>query len=215
LKRDLLEERRQSMESVQSLEKVHTPGTVQTAGVLCAVGGAGCLVDGVVSSAVIQSGGATFVVWEVSWILVQSLLLIGVAGLAFSGAAPGWFGGISLGLALLGRVDFVAAEIHSLIIGYDSDLLPLGALVTAVGMTLVGIAVLRAKRWGGWQRFAPLLAGVYPFVAMFPFIFVTGEPNELAIAGWGLLWILLGYAIRSSARERGRLARSNPAPAQS
>jgi hypothetical protein len=162
LKRDLLEERRQSMESVQSLEKVHTPGTVQTAGVLCAVGGAGWLVDGVVSSAVIQSGGATFVVWEVSWILVQSLLLIGVAGLAFSGAAPGWFGGISLGLALLGRVDFVAAEIHSLIIGYDSDLLPLGALVTAVGMTLVGIAVLRAKRWGGWQRFAPLLAGVYP-----------------------------------------------------
>jgi hypothetical protein len=80
------------MESVQSLEKVHTPGTVQTAGVLCAVGGAGWLVDSVVSSAVIQSGGATFVVWEVSWILVQSLLLIGVAGLAFSGAAPGWFG---------------------------------------------------------------------------------------------------------------------------
>ena len=149
------------MESVQSLEKVHTPGTVQTAGVLCAVGGAGWLVDGVCSVI-----GGNPVGWrDVRGLggvldLVQSLLLIGVAGLAFSGAAPGRFGGISLGLALLGRVDFVAAEIHSLIIGYDSDLLPLGALVTAVGMTLVGIAVLRAKRWGGWQRFAPLLAGV-------------------------------------------------------
>jgi hypothetical protein len=199
------------MESVQSLEKARTLGTVRAAGVLCAVGGAGWLVDGVVSSAVSQSGGAAFVVSEVSWILIQSLLLIGVVGLAFSGVVPGWFGGISLGTALLGRVDFVVAEVHSLIIGYDSDLLPLGALITAVGMTLVGIAVLRAKRWGGWQRFTPLLAGIYPFVAMFPFIFLTDEPNQLAIAGWGLLWLLLGYVIWSSTRERRT---PQPAPAQ-
>ncbi|MBA4116976.1 MAG: hypothetical protein H0X71_11220 [Rubrobacter sp.] len=186
------------MESVQELERARTPGKVRTAGVICAVGGAGWLVNGVLSLVIIQPVGPALVISEVFWIVIQSLLLIGVVGLALSGAAPGWFGGISLGLALLGRVDFVVAEVHSLIIGYDSDLLPLGALITAVGMTLVGIAVLRAKRWGGWRRFTPLLAGIYPFVAMFPFIFVTGEPNELAIAGWGLLWLLLGYAIWSS-----------------
>jgi hypothetical protein len=146
----------------------------------------------------------------VFWIIIQLLLLIGVVELALSGAAPGWFGGISLGLALLGRADFVAAEIHSLFIGYDSDLLALGALITAVGMTLVGIAVLRAKRWGGWERFTPLLAGVYPFVVMFPFIFITDEPSQLAIAGWGLPWLLLGYAIWTNARE---WRTSPPAPA--
>ena len=144
---------------------------------------------------------------DVFWIGIQSLLLIGVVGLALSGAAPGWFGGIYLGIALLGRVDFVVAEIHALInvltSGDDTSiLLPLGPLITAVGMTLVGVAVLRAKHWRGWQRFTPLLAGIYPFVAMFPFIFITGEPNILAIAGWGLTWLLLGYAMWSSTVEK-------------
>lgn len=186
------------MESVQELERARTPDKVRTAGVLCAAGGAGWLVNGVLSLVIIQPVGTALVISEVFWIVIQSLLLIGVVGLALSGAAPGWFGGISLGIALLGRADFVAAEVHSLIIGYDSDLLPLGALITAVGMTLVGIAVLRAKRWGGWQKFTPLLAGIYPFVAMFPFIFITDEPSQLAITGWALLWLLLGYAIWSS-----------------
>ena len=177
-------------------------GSVRAAGALCIAGAAGWLVIGSVSSVVGQLDGAAFTVREAAWILVQSLLLVGVAGLALSGAAPGWFGGISLGIALLGRVDFVAAEVHSLVIGEESVLLPVGALLTAVGMTLVGIAVLRANRWTGWRRFTPLLAGVYPFVAMFPFIFITSEPNMISIAIWGLPWLLLGYAIYSNARER-------------
>jgi hypothetical protein len=56
----------------------------------------------------------------------------------------------------------------------------------------------------GGHRGAPCealgrLAKVYPFVVMFPFIFITDEPNLLAIAGWGLTWCLLGYAMWSSA----------------
>ncbi len=191
------------MESVQSPERARTLGGVRIAGLLCALGGAGWLVNGLGFLVMSQPDGSAFVVSQVAWILVQSLLLIGVAGLAFSGAAPGWFGGVALGLALLGRVDFVVAEVHSLAIGEESILLPLGALVTAVGMTLVGVAVLRANHWRGWQRYTPLLAGVYPFVAMFPFIFVANEPNMLAIAVWGLPWLLLGYALYSkSARDR-------------
>jgi hypothetical protein len=37
------------MESVQSLERACMPGKVRTAGVLCAVGGAGWLVNGLLS----------------------------------------------------------------------------------------------------------------------------------------------------------------------
>jgi hypothetical protein len=189
------------VESVQSMHRTRMLSKVRTTGVLCAVGGAAWLVNGAVSLVLSQPSGAAFGISEVLWITIQVLLLIGVVGLALSGAAPGWFGGISLGIALVGRLDFVIAEIHSLIIGDDSDLLPLGALITAAGMTLVGIVVLRAKRWGGWQRFAPLLTGVYPFVVMFPFIFITDEPSQLAIVGWGLLWLLLGYAIWTNAHE--------------
>ena len=199
------------MERAQSMERTPTLGKVRTAGVLCAVGGAGWLVNGMVSLVLSQPTGAAFAISEVLWIGIHLLLLIGVVGLALLGVAPGWFGGIALGIALLGRVDFVLAEIHSLSIGDDTSfLLPLGALITAVGMTLVGIAVLRANRWGGWQRFMPLLVGVYPFVMMFPFIFITEEPSMLAITGWGLPWLLLGYAIWSSVREQ-RMPQSAPA----
>ena len=174
---------------------------VRTAGVLCAVGGAGWLANALLAAAISGPNSAALVITEVLWTIIQLLLLIGVIGLALSGVVWGWFGGIALGLALLGRVDFVLAEIHSLILKEDSFLLPLGALITAVGMTLVGIAVLRGRRWGGWQRFTPLIVGVYPFVVMFPFIFITGEPSMLAIAGWGLTWCLLGYAMWLSALE--------------
>lgn len=190
------------MESAQSLERTRSPGMVRIAGVLCAVGGAGWLVNGLWASAMGSPEGATFVVAEVFWLAIQALLLIGVVGLALSGAAPGWFGVIALGIALLGRAEFVAAEMHSLAIGEESLLLPLGALITAVGMTLVGIAVLRASRWEGWRRFMPLLVGLYPFVAMFPLVFVVSEPSYLSIALWGVPWLLLGYAMYSSRTTR-------------
>ena len=185
----------------QGTRRIRRLSRVWTAGVLCTIGGAGWFVNALLAAAISRPNSAAFVITEVLWTLIQLLLLIGVVGLALSGVAWGWFGGIALGLALLGRVDFVLAEIHSLMLGEDSFLLPLGALITAVGMTLVGIAVLRGRRWGGWQRFAPLVVGIYPFVVMFPFIFITDEPNVLAIAGWGLTWCLLGYAMWSSAVE--------------
>lgn len=191
------------MDSVQGLGRTRTLGGVRTAGLLCAMGGAGWLVSGLVLVSLGRLDAAGFVVSQVGWILVQSLLLIGVIGVALSGAVPGWFGGVALGMALIGRLDFVAAEVHSLFIGEESILLPLGALVTAVGMTLVGISALRARRWESWQRYVPLIVGLYPFVAMFPFILVTNEPSRLAIAGWGLPWLLLGYALYStSAHDR-------------
>jgi hypothetical protein len=189
--------------SVQGTTNTPMLGRVRTAGALCAVGGAGWLVTGLLSSAVSRPHSVAYALMQVPWTIVQVLLLVGVLGLAFSGATSGWLGGIGLGIALLGRVVFVLAEIHSSILVDESILQPVGALITAVGMTLVGIAVLRTGRWGGWQRFTPLLVGVYPFVVMFPFVIVTGEPNIVAISGWGLPWFLLGYAIWSSvAAER-------------
>ncbi len=59
---------------------------------------------------------------QVPWIIVQLLLLVGVVGLVFSDAVSGWLGGIALGIALLGRVVFVLAEIHSSILVDDSVL---------------------------------------------------------------------------------------------
>ncbi|MGM9511612.1 hypothetical protein ACS5NO_28000 [Larkinella sp. GY13] len=78
----------------------------------------------------------------------------------------------------------------------------LGAILNAIGMVLVGIAVWRAGRWRGWQRWMPLLTGLYPLVVMFPVLAITGHPPRLLINLWGLVWALLGYALSAYAKNR-------------
>jgi hypothetical protein len=173
-------------------------------GVACAIGGAlwvGNVLLGVLNSEGMHGNIATFRSWEAVFVLLQILLLSGVVGLARSGATgAGWLGRIGLGIALVGRTAFVLAELHNFAKGADdSPLLPLGALVTGLGMVLVGLAVLRARRWAGWHRPIPLLAGLYPFGAMFPILAATGQPPEPLIALWGALWFLLGLALHAEA----------------
>ncbi|MBC7922701.1 MAG: hypothetical protein H7Z75_16605 [Ferruginibacter sp.] len=75
----------------------------------------------------------------------------------------------------------------------------LGAILNAIGMVLVGIAVLRNDAWHGWSRLLPLLTGLYPFLVMFPVLVITGHPPRALIGLWGLVWMALGYAIYSIA----------------
>ncbi|MGP4029296.1 hypothetical protein [Actinomadura sp. 3N407] len=66
---------------------------------------------------------------------------------------------------------------------------------------LVGIAVLRSGHWAGWHRLVPLGIGVYPFLFMIPFAATSPEPPLFAIAGWGVLWALLGVALRKESDQ--------------
>ena len=181
---------------------------VRMAGIAGAIGGGLwvllLLVD-VAAYQALHASAVAFRAWLAALVFMQALLLVGVVGLARSGATgEGWLGRIGLGIAVLGRTTFVLAEVHNLAKGNDdSPLLPLGALSTGIGMTLVGIAVLRARRWGGWRRPIPLLAGLYPFVAMFPLLAITGQPPLPMIMLWGLPWLLLGLALHAEAGAAG------------
>ncbi|MBO0949757.1 hypothetical protein [Fibrella forsythiae] len=78
---------------------------------------------------------------------------------------------------------------------------PMGAFLNGIGMLLVGIASLRASIWTGWKRYAPLIVGSFPFVFMFPILFISGaRPAEL-IGIWGFPWLLLGLAAWQRAQE--------------
>jgi uncharacterized membrane protein len=131
--------------------------------------------------------------------LTHALVLLGVLGFARSGAiGESVLGKIGLGLALVGGVLFIPAELS---IQVD---LPLGAtldgicsMVLGLGLALAGIAVLRSGRWQGWRRFIPLLFGLYPFLVINPFIFATGQPNFISIGLWGVPALLLGVALLS------------------
>lgn len=141
-----------------------------------------------------------FYVIEAFFVVTMSLLLVGFFGIWWGdGVGRSLFGKIAFGLGVLGHILFVLLEAHSLILGDLSPLFPLAPLVSAVGILLTGIAVLMAKRWQDWTRWIPLLTGLYPFLFMFPFLFINGEPSNYAIGLWGLVRLVLGLAIRTQA----------------
>lgn len=165
-----------------------------------------------VASASLAAGGALWLVAsliggldgtpvsQAIWPVAQLALLIGT--LALWRLAPHGrrrLGTAGFAIATVARVAFVGVEVATLsgITGQDA-VLPIAALLTAVGFLLAGVSVLREGRWAGWTKYAPLAVGVYPLLAMFPFAVISGGPPVAGVAGWGLLLIALGAAARSS-----------------
>lgn len=72
---------------------------------------------------------------------------------------------------------------------------PLGALLTGLGMVLVGAASIREKVWMDWKRYVPLVVGCFPFLFMFPLLIITGNRPAAVIGFWGIPWIVLGIAV--------------------
>jgi hypothetical protein len=120
-------------------------------------------------------------------IVANALTLVGVVGLARSGAAgSGWLARVGLGIALLASAMFLPFEV----------LVGLSALAQGLGLLLAGVPVLRVGRWGGWQRFTPLLCGLYTFLVLIPALALSPEGyNAWALAGWQIPFALLGVAL--------------------
>jgi hypothetical protein len=79
-----------------------TLGKVRIAEALCAAGGAGWVVTGVLASAIGRQHTVAYALLEVPWIIVELLLLVGVVGLAVSGVTSGWLGGLDWASLCLG-----------------------------------------------------------------------------------------------------------------
>ncbi len=94
-----------------------------------------------------------------------------------------------LGLYTLGCLAIVLEQWRFLFI------VPLGLLLTAAGMVIVGVGVIRRKVWPGWQAFTLVLVGLYPFLGMFPVVALYGAPNYSVNYFWGVPWLLLGYSL--------------------
>lgn len=67
----------------------------------------------------------------------------------------------------------------------DFFLFPVGGIFQLFGGLLTGIAVILAKRWSGWQRFTPLLQGLYYlFVLFLPILISNQSPSQLRETLW-------------------------------
>lgn len=175
------------------------------------VSGTACIVGGALLLAIIPIDGfgtSSPLSGLIIWGLAMACLMGGPLGLLALRAAGGkWLGTVGAGLALLGQATQIVgmAYIFANPALESSQLFtPLGAQAIWLGMLLLGVATLRARKLTGWRRFTPLIVSAYFVVQIaavqIPFYLTQGfEPNFVVLALWGLPWILLGLAVRSSA----------------
>jgi hypothetical protein len=130
-------------------------------------------------------------------IIANTLVLIGVIGLARSGAAgESWLAKVGLGIAVLASALFLPFEVLVTVNEeLGGPLLGLTAMLQGLGLLLAGIAVLRAGCWSHWRRFTPLLCGLYTFLILIPALALSDGYNAWALAGWQIPFLLLGFAL--------------------
>jgi len=202
------------MPKSHDLQTDHQRASYRRTGILWLAGGLLWLMTGALGSGL---DGWKFNFAEALWISADLLLLGGLIGLR-SLPADGQrrLGSVGMTVAIVGRLAFIAAELISLVRQSDENaLLPVAALLSAVGMLCYGVAVRRAGVWHGLSRFGPLAMGLYPFLVMFPSVAANnGNPSLPAIAVWGLVGAVgvgLGTLIAGPSPS---LARSDPAAAR-
>ena len=128
-------------------------------------------------------------------------LLLMLVGLWRARAAgDGRFGRLALGFFIAAWTALILGGFISLFTG-DADffLLAVGGLGGLLGALLTGIAVLLARRWTGWQRFAPLVQGLFMPTVMI----LRGTPQPMFVieAVWMALWFLTSLALYTMSRE--------------
>jgi hypothetical protein len=80
-------------------------------------------------------------------------------------------------------------------VAFTQRLTPAGSVLMALGMLLVGIAVLTSRRLSGMRALAPFMVGLYfpvQLILQLAF-FLNGNdahpgPNGLLLGFWGLFW---------------------------
>ncbi|MCE7986700.1 MAG: hypothetical protein DYG89_36465 [Caldilinea sp. CFX5] len=148
-------------------------------------------------------GGALYVINQSMFALAMIGHMLGVLGLVWAQPVNGRFGMITLGLFLAGWCALFVALTFSLLTGSAALdlLLPIGGILGNLCGLLAGIAIVVARRWGGWQRYAVLIYGLYfALVLLAPNLIAGQEPTLITEAGWELTWLLIGAALYTSQR---------------
>jgi hypothetical protein len=203
----------------------NTTRFIRTAALCCLIGGIiatlGAAVTALLPSAVPLTDASspyTLVVYrytQILWAISYALIVVGIVGVARTGAVgSSWLGKIGLWLAILGKgaltvgnasfAFFATATMTDAPIVFLDSLMGIASLVTALGLVLAGIVVLRVGQWQAWHRFIPLLCGLFVLVVLLPVLILELTVIQWPIAGWAACFVLLGIALYQQ--------RAHPAP---
>lgn len=128
-------------------------------------------------------------------------MAIGFGGLVWGGAVVNRFGKTAVSLYAIGWGLIILAGLVGLILQTDDSpifiLYPIGGLLTDVGGLLIGIAVIVARQWSGWQRFMPLLSFLTIFfgVNLPSTLGATDGPGMVGELIMGACWFGVALAV--------------------
>lgn len=150
-----------------------------------------------------STNASAFLVSGLVLTIAHALVLAGVALLIRAGlAGRGPLAGVAVAVALLALAGQVVAEAALRVdFATGSNLFGVDTPVLALGMILLGIAIIRAGAWTGWRRFVALAWGIYIPVVLVPSFIVAKGPNFVALTVMSLIVLAFGVAaIQESAR---------------
>lgn len=194
----------------------NSPGNVSRLGMLCLIGALIGVISALVTAFIPPAVSldrysypytpSGFVMAQLVFLLNHLLLLVGIIGLARSGAVGrSVVGRVGSGIAAAGMGVLSLCEVRALTllnVAYPSpptDLLDaffgIASMLIGLGLVMAGVPVVRAKTWHGWQRFTPLACGAAVFVILMPALFGGFLAGRLAIGFWMLLFGGLGCAL--------------------
>ncbi len=144
-----------------------------------------------------QPGFLAFNTYNVIAFLLLMITVVGVWRLGVLGRSR--IGLVGLSVTLVALLAFAVVEFATRDEPTIGELAhPILVPMLALGMTAVGIVVLRAGIWPGWERVTPLLCGAAPLAIELPIIVLFG-PIGLVIALMWVTWVVLGCAQLSTA----------------
>lgn len=169
-----------------------------------------CVVIGVLTSTIYPQShdpaSPSFYSWGAVLTAMHVVLWLGVAGLIATRAAGSGVLAVAAYTVLLAglALQAVAEALLRFAFGAGDQLFGIAVPVTALGLIILGAAIVRARTWRGWSRLVPFACGLYiPFVLLPAFGAAHGVSFP-AIAGWNVLFLLLGAAMWREAPRSGR-----------
>jgi len=122
-----------------------------------------------------DGSGPLYVTNQILALVALAAIAWGILGIIWGSGVSGRFGRIVVWIFSIGHVLIIVGGIMALIVHADDTpifiVFPIGGLMMDVGALLTAIAVIKDKRWDGWQRFMPLIYAIYLWLAIeAPFI---------------------------------------------
>jgi hypothetical protein len=137
-------------------------------------------------------------------VIMHVLAFVGILGFWMSRASGrGRLAYTGMVIAALGYLVLTFAEgILRFSFDLGNNLFGIAVPLAGLGFILLGIAVLRTNLWSGWQKWMPLLTGLYIPIVLLPAFALAQGPSFPAITGLSCCRLALGIALAQADQSK-------------